>query len=132
MGVMGEIRGIGKIRKKNAFGGAGIFKIIGVFVWGDAVVFGGFWVIIGAMGVMRVIGWKEFLLTVVIFWGVRSLGEVIYWLNQQFSANRRNPPKNLWLGKYFPSDSIWFVYQIFWQCVLTVMIVLAILLVKKW
>ena len=119
--------------KKNAFGRIIQLTPLGVFVWGDAVVLGLFWFII-SLAVLLLNNWYLFLLIISIFWVVRSFGETIYWFNQQFSPKvfEWNRPKNLLFHWVFHNDSIWFVNQIFWQCVCAIALLFAIYFGKLW
>jgi len=119
------------IFKKNSFGETPFLLLMGIFVWGDAVVLGLFWLLVA--GICLIL--KDvilFLLIMAVFWGVRSLGEVIYWINQQFSTIIRNPPERLFGYKFLKNDSIWFIYQLYWQCVLVVSIVATIYMANLW
>jgi hypothetical protein len=102
-------------------------NLIGAFVWGDAIVFGLFW-LVATLLVLAYGTWPIFLLIFLCFWLVRSVGETIYWFNQQFSTIHRNPPHKLWFYFLFKNDSVWFIYQIFWQCVSVTTLVLLLLL----
>lgn len=117
--------------KKNAFGLTPYLSILGIFVWGDAVVFGLFWTLISIISLFLK-DWYLFLLIISVFWLVRSLGETIYWLNQQFSKINRNPPEKLFGYFFFQNDSIWFAYQIYWQCVTIVSVVFTIYFANLW
>ena len=118
-------------KKKNAFGLTPYLLPLGAFVWADAVIFGLFWTLV-SLAALFLQDWYLFLLIVSIFWVVRSLGETIYWFNQQFSTVNRNPIENL-LGKHiFHNDSIWFVYQIAWQCVTAISTVSSIYFAWMW
>lgn len=117
--------------KKNAFGLTRPLVFIGVFAWGDGVVFGLFW-ILTPLVLLLIDNWYLFLLTFSVFWVVRSLGETIYWLNQQFSQVKRNPIKNLPWNSIFHDDSVWFVHQIIWQCVTVVSLVASIYFAWQW
>ncbi len=128
--LIGAIKGfIESNKNKNAFGSSGIFNIIGAFVWGNAVVFGIFWTLVSIITFLLK-DWILFLLTISIFWVIRGSGETIYWLNQQFSSIKRNPPGKFWFYKYFHNDSVWFVYQIIWQCVSVISIIFSIYLLR--
>jgi len=118
-------------KKKNAFGETPLLYPFGMFVWGDTVVFGIFWILVTVV-VLLLNDWVLFLLIVSIFWVVRSLGESIYWINQQFSKLNRNPPEKFWFYKYFKNDSVHYVNQIFWQCVTVISIVFTIYFAKMW
>ncbi|QQS38724.1 hypothetical protein IPM62_05055 [Candidatus Woesebacteria bacterium] len=118
--------------RKNTHGTFLPINIIGAFVWADAVVFGIFWVI-GAVISLVLQDWILFLLIYCVFWGVRGLGETLYWLNQQYSDKVRNPVERFpRLLKIFHNDSIWFVYQIYWQCIMVISIIASIYLGNKW
>ena len=103
--------------KKNPFGLTPVFTLLGAFVWGDGLVFGAFWLLIISFCLI-LNDFLFFLLVFSLFWVVRSLGEMVYWLNQQFSTKDRNPPQTLKFSSLFPQDSIHFAYQIFFQCIL--------------
>lgn len=111
--------------KKNPFGLTRHLTIIGAFVWGDALIFGFFWLFISSV-CLYLQNFKLILVTYSIFWIVRSIGETIYWLNQQFTTKKRDKPQDLFGHRLFPGESIYFAYQIFWQCV-TVVSILATL-----
>lgn len=118
-------------KKKNAYGEVFIFGPLGIFVWGDAVVFGLFWA--GSAIASLVLGdWILFLLIASLFWVVRSLGETIYWFNQQFSTVTRVEPKGRPLYRYFHNDSVWFVYQISQQCITVISLVFSIYFAHMW
>ena len=117
--------------RKNAYGKAGIFNLIGAFVWGDVVIFSIFWILVSLVCLI-LNDWVLFLLIYSVFWLVRSIGETIYWFNQQFSSINRNPPKEMWFFKYFHNDSVWFVYQIYWQCLTVVTIITSVYLTHLW
>jgi len=117
--------------KKSAYGPTPLLSILGMFVWGDAVVFGLFWTV-SSITTWYLKDWYLFLLIFSVFWIVRSLGETIYWFNQQFSKINRNPPEKLMGYSIFQNDSIWFAYQIVWQCVMVVSIVFTIYFASMW
>lgn len=129
--LAGFAKGMFESKKGNSFESAGVFNLIGAFVWGDAVVFGLFFSFFSLVSIML----KDFLLFwlgISLFWLVRSVGETVYWLNQQFSTINRNPPEKLLFHKLFKNDSIWFVYQIFWQCLTVAFLLSSIYLAKLW
>ncbi len=117
--------------KKNSFSKTPLLSVFGIFVWGDAVIFGLFW-IFSSITIILLNDWLLFPLILSVFWFVRSLGETIYWLNQQFSPIKRNPPENLLGYRYFKNDSIWFIYQTIWQCITIISIISTIYFVKIW
>lgn len=125
------IIGLAESKKGNAYGETKLLFPLGVFVWGDAVVFGLFW-IVASFASYFLDDWILFLLIISVFWLVRSLGETIYWFNQQFSGKVRNKPEDLFFHSIFKNDSIWFVYQIIWQCVTVASIIATIYFTRLW
>lgn len=103
----------------------------GSFVWGDVLVFSPFWFLV--LSVSFIVN-DILLLGVVIslFWSVRSAGEVLYWFHQQFSTIERNKPKDLVGFGLVRNDAIWFVYQIFWQCILVISLLASIVSSAWW
>lgn len=119
------------VNKHNPFGLTRWLSWLGIFVWADALVIAPFWVL--AVLVSTIVhDWILFFLIASIFWSVRSLGEMVYWLNEQFAAKKRNPPQTLMGYSLIKSEAIWFVYQVFWQCVLVFSIVSAIYFARIW
>ena len=119
------------IIKKNPFQETPSLLIFGIFVWGDAVVLGLLWLLVSLVTFL-LNDWTLFLLFISVFWTVRSSGEVIYWLNQQFSPLNRNPPERLKGYCIFGNESIWFVYQLVWQCILVVSSITSVFLTNFW
>ena len=104
---------------------------LGIFVWGDAMVIGTFWFLV-TIATWWLQDWLLFLLVISIFWLVRSVGETFYWFLEQFSTITRNEPKNLWGYRWIKGDALWFLYQIFWQCVTVVTSITSLHLAKLW
>lgn len=115
--------------KKNPFGQFFPLFFLGIFVWGDAVILGFFWFIVSLISFLLK-DWVLFLLIISVFWTIRSFGEILYWINQQFSPIIRNPPSTLMGYRFFKNDSIWFIYQLFWQCIMVVSIICSIFLIR--
>lgn len=117
--------------KQNPFGLTRGITWLGIFVWGDALVIAPLWILTSLLSLF--LGdWILFCLIASIFWSVRSLGEVIYWLNEQFAAKKRNQPHTLVGFSLVKSEAIWFIYQIVWQCVMVISIVSSIYFAKVW
>lgn len=132
LGLMVFIKGFYETKyKKNAYGLTRPLLILGIFVWGDAVIFGPFWIITSVFSLL-VKNWYLFLFIVSVFWAIRGLGEMVYWLNQQFSSKTEvnNKPEDLIWHSVFHNDSIWYVHQIIWQCVTVISIVCAVIISK--
>lgn len=126
--LLALIKGFYEVYKKdNPFGQPFILFFLGIFVWGDAVILGLFW-FLASLICFLLQDWLLFLLIISVFWLVRSLGEISYWINQQFSPIIRNPPKTLFAYRWFKNDSIWFIYQLVWQCLLVISILTTIYL----
>lgn len=119
------------IRKKNPYGLTPFLVWLGIFVWGDAVVLGLFW-FLSSLTVYLLGDWSLFLLTISVFWVVRSFGEIIYWLNQQFLYPKNNYYEKLAGYHFFKSTAILFVYQVIWQCIAVVSIISTIYFVFMW
>ncbi len=109
-------------KRKNPFGLAPFFNLIGVFVWADAVVFGIFFAI-AALAAFILGNILLFLLIYSVFWVIRSIGEQVYWFLEQFAQNHRNSPTSLKMSKFYHGESIYIHYQIFWQCISAVAII---------
>lgn len=118
-------------KKKNPYGVTYFYRLFGAFVWADLVVFSAFWILASLISYV-LHSWVLFLLFIAMFWVVRSVGETQYWFHQQFSTIQRNPPEKFWFHKIFHNDSVWFVYQIFWQCVTVISVILSLYLIKLW
>lgn len=119
--------------KKNPYGLTPVLGFLGIFAWGDAVIIGLFWIIAALVSLLST-DWYLFLLIISVFWVIRSLGETIYWFNQQFSSKSYdwNKPENLPLHSVFHNDSIWYIFQIFMQCISVVSIIFTIYFAKLW
>ena len=69
--------------RKNAYGLTPYLNLLGVIAWGDAVVFGLFWVGVSLVTYL-LHDWYLFLLIISVFWVVRSIGETITGLTSSF------------------------------------------------
>jgi hypothetical protein len=126
------IKGLRKIQdKKNIYGLTRNLFFLGVFVWGDVFVLGPFWIGTALLS-LYLNNWYFYLFIISLFWLVRSLGETIYWLHEQFAGKNKNPPHTLNFHKIFEGEAIWFIYQLTWQCVLVFSIVLSIYFARLW
>lgn len=117
--------------KQNAFGLTRWLFPLGSFVWGDALVFSAFWTLVSVASIFAQ-DWLLFWLLFSVFWLVRSLGEVQYWFNQQFAAEKLDEPESLVGYAIFQNHSIYFAYQIFWQCVAVGSLVWSVYLFALW
>lgn len=110
------LKAIYEIKKRNPYGLTKYLFFVGAFVWGDVFVVAPFWAIVTFISLL-INSWFLFLLFISLFWVIRSLGETIYWLNEQFALKKRNPPQTLNFHKLINGEAIWFIYQLFWQCI---------------
>lgn len=108
-----------------------VLMIFGIFVWGDAVILS-FFLALASIFSLLIGDWILFLLVISAFWLVRSLGETVYYFNQQFSGIQRCPPKTLPGFRLYQNDSIWFAYQIFVQCITIITLITTIYLAHLW
>lgn len=119
-------------KHKNAYGQTPFLWPLGIFVWGDATIFGLFWALVSLFCIIAK-GWLLFGLIYSVFWAVRSFGEMHYWLNQQFSQIKREKLEDHpILFSVYRNNSIWFIFQIFHQCILVISIVCAIYISSLW
>ena len=118
-------------RKGHAFTLTRGLSMLGMFVWGDVLVLSIFWALVALVSFL-LSDWWLFLLTVSIFWLVRSVGETIYWFLQQFAVVKRDPPESLAGYRFVKNESIWFIYQVMWQCVTVISLVTTIYLAHRW
>lgn len=108
--------------KKNPFGLTPLFNPLGAFVWADTIMFGIFFLLVSLVSLL----FQDillFFLVYSVFWVIRSLGEQIYWFLEQFTHTHRNKPETLKGHRFFPGESIWIHYQIFWQCISVISII---------
>ncbi len=108
--------------KKKSFSLTPAAALFGAFVWGDVLVLSPFWSIVSATALFLQ-SWHFFLVATSVFWIVRSAGEVLYWFLEQFTGAVRNKPQDLFGYRLVKSEAIYFVYQVFWQCVLVLSII---------
>jgi hypothetical protein len=118
------------IKKRSPYKGTVYLSWMGIFVWGDALTIGLFWFLASSVTLLMS-DWLLFLLIVSIFWVVRSAGEAIYWLNQQFVKDNKYYEKIIGYG-LLKSDAIMFVYQTYWQCLTVISIILTIYITYLW
>lgn len=117
--------------KKNPYGLTPLFYLLGGFVWTDTVIFGLFFFLVSVASLL-LSNINLFFLVYSVFWVVRSIGEEIYWFLEQFAVKHRNHPSTLRGVKFFPEDSIWIGYQIFWQCITVMSIISSVYFFKLW
>lgn len=106
-------------------------SLLGMFVWGDVLILSLFWILIGAISLFLQ-DWLLFLVFFSAFWLIRSLGETLYWFLQQFASKKRDSPDSLMGYSFVKNESIWFIYQVFWQCITVISLVSTVYLFSIW
>lgn len=124
---------VGKYRCKNgcSFYLTRWLTPLGMFVWGDVLVLALFW-LAAAIVSLVLSNWWLFLLLVSVFWLVRSSGETLYWFLQQFATKKRDAPESLVGYSLVKNESIWFIYQVMWQCLTVFSLVATIYTAYMW
>lgn len=117
--------------RKNPFGRTYFFFPFGSFVFADLVVLAPFWIVV-TLFIFFLQDFLLFLFIYALFWLIRSVGEAQYWFLQQFSTLNKNPIERFRLRKVFHNDSIWFVYQIYWQCLTVISLIASVYLGVLW
>ena len=125
------IYAIKAINNKKIYGLTPQYYLLGSFVWGDALIFGIFWILV-CITMLILNDWILFLLIYSVFVVVRSLGETMYWFHHQFTTLEKNILKDMPGYKWIKSDALWFIYQIITQCVTVVSIITSIYLAVIW
>ncbi len=119
-------------KHKNAFGLTPWLYPWGVFVWGDALVISPFFILVSLLSLI-VNDLNLFMLFFSAYWLIRSIGESIYWFNQQFSTIVRVKLTEIpFYGKLVHDDSAWFVMQIFMQCIAVFALIGTIYFAAAW
>ncbi len=107
-------------------------NVIGAFVWVDVPVFS---LLVTTIVVFYFLTNQSvyFLATAFcVFWSVRSYGEIIYWMHEQFAHPKRNNLETHPLYKFFQPDSLLVVFQTFWQAIFVLSILASLLYASKW
>ena len=82
-------------------------KLFTIYVWGDALVIVPLWIVIVVVLAMNL---KFGLIAVCILYVVRGLGEMIYWIHQQFGSRAYRPHD---FGfKHLDNHAVYILYQL--------------------
>ena len=122
---------LGLKNKKNPFGLTPQFNLISAFVWVDTIVFGAFFALASLLCLILQ-DFILFLLIFSVFWTIRSIGEQMYWFNEQFALKHKNPPHTLWPSKFFKGEEVWIVMQIVLQCISVISLISSVFLFSIW
>ena len=132
IGAIGAIRGYAAcLHDRKTLVWTPQFYMYGAFVWGDIVILGSFWLLVGLIS-LALQDVLLFLTIFSLFWFVRGAGESIFWFLQQYSTVIRYAPHALPGHHIFGDDSIWFVYQVVAQLVTVISLVVSLILVPLW
>jgi len=105
----------------------------GTFILGDAIVFSLLFFIVSLVLIYKN-DFRYTLLTFLLFWIVRSAGEVVYWLNYQFTSIHPHPVMNQleFLTGPISEKSVYILYQAANQAILVVWLIVLFVLIKNW
>ncbi|MDQ5951593.1 MAG: hypothetical protein QG639_874 [Patescibacteria group bacterium] len=117
--------------RHNSFGITRKLSFLGMFVWGDVLMLAPFWIGVSILCLILQ-DWWLFLLIVSAFWLVRGIGETLYWFLQQFATVKRDPPESLAGYRFVKNESIWFMYQVMWQCLTVISLIATIYTAYMW
>ncbi len=123
------IKGFYEVKFNANRHGLAPFGLLGIFVWTDAVVIGLFW-IFASIFTLAVDSINIALLILSLYWVVRSGGEVLYWMLQQFADKKLDKPEDVPWHNLFPGQSVYIAQQIWWQMVLVVSLLATVVLLK--
>lgn len=70
-----------QLEKGRFFEDTQYLAFFGIYVWGDALIFGPFWIISAI--IFFAIGIQNIIRYILLFFAIRAYFEVIYWLNHQ-------------------------------------------------
>ena len=79
-----------KCRRHHFYDDTFLLMPLGIFVWGDGVILGPFWML--AAIVFSFVTPLHILQFFLLFFAVRSAYEVVYWLNHQFTNRTYKAP----------------------------------------
>lgn len=133
IGVVTVVRSVLKVQKGKSLQSIWLpLEIQGSFVWADGIVFGPFWIIASLIFIFANPDIKWFYLFFLIFWAVRSAGEIIYWFLNQFTPRKIQSVSFKSLNRIFNNDYVTsFIFQIWWQCILILAIFGIAVLIKR-
>jgi hypothetical protein len=86
---------------------------LGIFVWGDALILGPFWMIASLL--FSFVSFMDMWRCIFIFFALRSAYEVIYWINHQVAQRQYHPPLFRRISWLSPNDAA-ILYQLLNMC----------------
>lgn len=124
VGVFGALiffEGLRRSRSDQFYTDTPLLLPLGIFVWGDALVLGPFWLISSV--IWQFLDFDTILKYYLAFLAVRSAYETIYWIQHQFAKKDYQPPlvrRISWLG----AEEAGIVYQLLNMCVVVISVVM--------
>jgi len=105
----------------------------GTFILGDAIAFSTFFFTASLLLIYKN-DVRYTILVFLVFWIVRSAGEVVYWLNYQFASTNPHPFINHleFLTGPVPESSVFVIYQAANQALLAAFLILLFVLIRNW
>lgn len=86
----------------------------GIYVWGDGLVLGPFWILASLLFLTLSI--TQLIHFLLIFYLIRSIYEIIYWLNHQAAKSNYKPPMPKFLS-FLDSGQSAILYQLVHTCI---------------
>jgi hypothetical protein len=108
------ITAIRKSRAGNFYQDTHFLAILGIYVWGDALILAPFW--LASAGLFILMPISAIVQYFLLFYVVRSVYEIIYWINHQVAKKDYQPPlfrRISWLG----ANEAAILYQLLHTCI---------------
>lgn len=104
-----------------------LLRLLTVYVKGDMIILIPFVILIGFVGFFS---FKVMCLMYAVFYSLRSIGEMQYWISQQFGPKTYRPDD---VGfKKVRNDAIYILYQLIALITATVGVTTTVLMTKYW
>src|SRR5690348_15002773 len=114
IGLLSFVMGVKKSRQQQFYSDTWMLLPLGIYVWGDAIVLGPFWMASSIL--FSFLTPLEILRFGLFFYLVRSVYEVIYWITHQVAQKEYVPPLfRRW--KWLHANESAILYQLIHMCV---------------
>lgn len=119
IGLLTFIVSVQKSKKNQFYSDTFLLAPLGVYVWGDGIILGLFWTLVGLFGYFTNLEMLWFYRFYLVFWAIRSGYEVVYWLNHQSTKSEYQPPilRNI---KWLAANETHILYQVANSCIVTI------------
>jgi len=104
-----------------------LLRLLTVYVKGDMIILIPFVVLIGCVGFFS---FKVMCLMYAVFYSLRSIGEMQYWISQQFGPKTYRPDDVAF--KKVSNDAIYILYQLIALITATVGVTTTVLIARYW